>query len=440
MPDEQDAGGVVARVVGSDLPLRYAGGIWVLESVGELTPDQVRNRDERGKLEWEDDVARQLLYSTIAPTGAGDGSSTDMGAAASESSGTPTRGRFSTLLADNRRLYWLVGCVIAVTLVGIAFVSLPKAGPADVANRFISSTQAKKYVEANGYLGSELVGGDGARSSSTSAFVVESAKPDFAVTEQSDATAKVMSTGDRRSYMLLSKADGNWKITEICYFTDKELKESVPFETKFTDDSSLWEGIERVTTEGQNGEATFRVTTKLLNEQSSEDSRNRIAVIQQPVTRLVARGTRSRSAGWIPFTTTGMYGVRTDYRFRVTEIAKKSDGLYVSWELENLTNPNERPPFAFNMAVEVAKGSGKRDKNNAIPVERLDYIRPTNSTAVMRLADGQVPEKSRLLFVCGGTGNGVVTDGWLDGYPTRAVDSGSDVVTGDQAYPGPPKE
>lgn len=236
--------------------------------------------------------------------------------------------------------------VALVVLIAITvLVSGCGGGPAATANKFVSATLAQKYVEASGYLGGGVLSGEGEDGGNTSALLPESAKADFKVSEQSDTTAKVTSAGDSRNYMLLSKMEGNWKITEVCYFVDSVVKEPVRAEAEYKDDPNEWEGIDVETREEKVGESTYKVTNRLQNGQSTETRRNLTAVNTKPVAMEVKRGTKPRSAGWttlgtekagFPFTT----------RFRVKRVLQRDDTLAITVESQ-CPEDTHREPKAY---------------------------------------------------------------------------------------------
>lgn len=306
------------------------------------------------------------------------------------------------------------------------------SGPDVAANKFVKATLDQKFVEANGYLAEELADG----SASTAGLIGDSAKADFRVTEASDTSAKVESASDSRDYMVLSKVDRNWKISEVGFFSDQEESERIPFETNVTEDPDAWEDEDIITKRGEDGEATIRVTTSLINGESSEDGRQRIAVDKAPVSQEVRRPTKPRSAGWISFTKpANSTQPQLAGRFRVTEIRRDGQNLTISWETEGV----QRPVQAY-----VMKNRARRDIIKGIPVTYYDGTKLGGQiTETLESRSGRPLEKTDIIFTWGET----IRSEYDRSNPTIYAASGYfnerdwvGVWSADKAYPGPVKD
>ena len=77
---------------------------------------------------------------------------------------------------------------------------------------------------------------------------------------------------------------------KVTYATVTET-ESIPFETKYVDDSSIYKGNSKVSTYGQNGKTVTEYEVKYVN--GVEESRTEIKsyVAKKPVTQVIRRGT-----------------------------------------------------------------------------------------------------------------------------------------------------
>ena len=374
---------------------------------------------------------------------AGSENATAPGGVVSRIRGVPARYRLMALMG-----------VLALA-VAVVVWPLFGGGPASVANRFISATRAQNYVEARGYLGEEFSDGNGDDGGNTSALMPESAKADFRVAEQSDTTAKVVSRSDSRSYVLLNKVDGNWKISEISFTFDETRKEPVSFEQNYTDDPNAWEGQDTVATRGVDGEATVKVTIQLDNGQSQETGKQQVSVDVQPVTETGTRGTKPRSSGWATVRSTEHVnpdGSPLETLVRVTKVTQYSDGVKVEMELQSAISVDysvfdgdkfdvqvavEKPKNGvYGQSLDVARLENPNNGTSNLSDRPYEQGRPVVIAKTLQLTGGRAPELSEIVIVYSGDVIYGVNGGgdWASG----GNDNSMQVIPLSKLWVGPP--
>lgn len=304
------------------------------------------------------------------------------------------------------------------------------SGPDSSANKFIDAARAGKTVEAGSYLTDDLAGAD------IATLLPEDAVADFTTIEEGPDAAKVISSSDERDYMLLSKQDGTWKVSNILFVSDYEDQRPVSFETIYTDDSSLWEGEEKTTSEGKPGLATYRVTEMRENGLVSNGGEELLSTDQEPVSATVTRGTKPRSAGWITVDQLVGWGqARESLGFRVTEIRKYGDGLTVTVEFRD-ARYSELSEFLVVAGTSTPEGinTPKNLEYGRLDSPRDDitwkYEESFTETWFVKSNDGSPIDKGDVYLCFGGS--------WL-GYRVYAVGGGTMwFYSGSEVYPGPP--
>lgn len=177
------------------------------------------------------------------------------------------------------------------------------SGPEGVANNFVKAVKASKYADAAGYLSKELLYryDNGNVEDSTKWFAERCLDPelnsDYKIEENSENSAKVVSSSDNGDYMVLMQEEGKWVIVEIGYREVLDETESIEYNTEYISDDSMWEGMERVDKDGQTGERTLSVTYDYINGEQVNRSAQPGDVIKEPVAQKIRRGTKPRALG-----------------------------------------------------------------------------------------------------------------------------------------------
>ena len=254
-----------------------------------------------------------------------------------------------------------------------------------------------------------------------------------------EAAASILLEGtERRETYLVSRGDSLWDIAHEHELTVEELREAnpklegdllkigeelslivadpivnittieevveeenIPYATQYTDDSSMWTSQSRVVTEGELGrkEVTYIVTREngkeVAREKRDED------VIEEPVTRVVARGT-ARAA----YTSTGSFSWPVQGGGRLTSPYGWRSGRFHAGI--DIAAPHGTPILAADGGVVVFSGRDGGYGNSIVIYHGYYYTRYAHNSQNL-VSSGQSVSKGQKIATMGSTGRSTGT-------------------------------
>lgn len=184
---------------------------------------------------------------------------------------------------------------------------------------------------------------------------------------------------------------------EVMVEKETNRKESIPYTTKTVENSSKPKGQTKVKQDGKNGtqSVTYRIT-----EQNGTESKKEIVnkkILEQPVNRLVEKGTKvlpSRGEGSFAWPTVGGY-ISSQMGYRWGKLHKGID----------IARPSNRTIKAADNGVVVSAGWGNGYGNRIIIDHKNGYRTLYGHMSSLKVKAGQTVSKGTAIGVMGSTGD-----------------------------------